>query len=536
MIISQSHEQLLKQGVNSLKHGALDQAIAISKQLNETFPNYANGWYFTYQTALAINNQKAALQSIKNANKISPNNIGWQLTQANIHIQLKQYNLAERCLLAISEHQLNNVQEQQLAQLFSQLGQSDLALKYYQQAIEKAPNNGDYYYNLATELRFRGDKVSAVSALRKAIELNSLDIDAYSLLVDVEKQTNDHNHANSLKSLLTEKISPKQQIQVLFSLAKCYEDLQHYSTSFDYLAQATALRRKHLKYDINQDLHVMKVIAQELSIDWWRKTQPAMTNLDAQITPIFIVGMPRTGSTLVEQILAADDSVFAGGELNIFSSLLTERVIAQFGHPKSQQALISNTAKIDYQGLGAEYLKIISQRIPEQQLGSVKFITDKLPLNFLYLGLIKKALPQAKIIHVNRAPIDTCYAIFKTLFQQVYPFSYEQTELAKYFLSYQQLMSHWQTLASHMFYDVHYEQLVCEPEKTSADMFNYCQLNWQASYVNTRAQNNNIKTASASQVSEPIYQHSVEKWRHYQSELAPMINILNSTDNLFDLA
>ena len=150
------------------------------------------------------------------------------------------------------------------------------------------------------------------------------------------------------------------------------------------------------------------------------------------------------------------------------------------------------------------------------------YFIDKLPFNYLYVGLIKAALPQAKIVHVMRNPMDTCYAVYKTLFQQAYPFSYQQQELAAYFISYQKLMQHWAQLADLDIHQISYEELVSAPKETGKKLYQFCGLDWHDRYIDVTSQQGMVNTASASQVRQEIHQGSLQKWQHYRQQLAPL--------------
>jgi hypothetical protein len=183
--------------------------------------------------------------------------------------------------------------------------------------------------------------------------------------------------------------------------------------------------------------------------------------------------------------------------------------------------MVRHSAGLDFAGLGDAY---IASTLPSTE-NSPRFV-DKMPLNFLYAGLIHKALPTAKIIHLRRHPLDTCYAIFKTLFQDAYPFSYQLQELAAYYLSYRQLMQHWEAVMPGVMYHLDYEKLVTEPEQQTRDLLAYCELDWEPRCLEFYEHGQASTTASASQVREPVYQSSVGKWRHYEEQLQPLVDLL----------
>ena len=229
---------------------------------------------------------------------------------------------------------------------------------------------------------------------------------------------------------------------------------------------------------------------------------PAATST---LKPIFILGMPRTGTTLVERILGQHPDVISIGEFPDFPQEvgLAAQQVPGVG------SLVEAALQIDYPALGARYL----QQAAAMAQGKPIFI-DKLPFSFIYCGLIKKALPQARIIHLVRDPLDTCFAIYKTLFNQVYSFSYQLDELADYFIEYKKLMAHWHQVLPGQILDVHYEQMVAEPEAQAKRILQWCDLPWQDDLLQFHQAKSASTTASAAQVRQPIHKKSVRKCGH----------------------
>jgi len=532
-------KKLLSQGWDFLRHKNINDAIKISQHLNKYHPNNGDGWHFTAQVALTIGNLNAAKQSFKNACKLVPTRIAWKISLADTYYNAREIEQVKSILLDVDELTLTASQHNQVALLFSQINLYEQSIKHYQEAISLEPNNHTHHYSLATVYRYAGDLAKAETSLTKAIECNVNDIDAHALRVDVQKQTPDHNHIESLTALLEQSGSAKQlpatqlmakdKVQIYFALAKSYEDLDDSAKSFEYLQQGAKLRRQHIEYNIEQDQNIMEDISHNFDQHWWSNTPTLKQSYisGTMITPIFVIGMPRTGSTLIDRMLSSGTEVLNAGELSDFSRLLTEQVQQVFGAEiKNKQQFIKAASQIDFEKLGNDYLASVEAQFAHLGLGkSVHYFSDKLPFNFLYTGLIQKALPHAKIIHITREPIDTCYAVFKTLFQQAYPFSYDQKELAEYFIAYKKLMAHWQQLADRAKLNIHtvsYEQIVAEPKKVAELLYQFCGLTWQAVYADMQNNNAAVTTASASQVRQPIHKDSVQKWRKYEQQLTPL--------------
>jgi hypothetical protein len=238
--------------------------------------------------------------------------------------------------------------------------------------------------------------------------------------------------------------------------------------------------------------------------------------------PIFIVGLPRTGTTLVDRILSSHSTVFAAGELNNFALEMT-RLIQRQGSVRSKSEAIAASLHIDFAQLGKNYID--STR---PQTGHSAHFIDKMPLNYLYCGLIAKALPNAKIIELVRHPLDTCYAIYKQLFTLAYPFSYDLDDLAQYYLAYVRLMQHWHAALPGRILRVRYEDVVDNQEQQTRRLLQYCELDWEDGCLAFEKNRQASTTASAVQVREPIYRSSLGKWRHVQHELQPLIEKLRA--------
>jgi len=550
------YQELLAQGWNFLRNKQINDAINISQHLNKSHPDNGDGWYYTAQVAVTIGNLKAAKQSFKNACKLVPAQIAWKISLANTYYNLREIEQVKSSLNDLESLALTATQHNQIALLFSQIHLYEQSIKHYQEAISLEPNNHSHYYSLAAVYRYAGNLEQAEAYLTKAIEYNAHDIDAHALRVDVKKQTPRHNHIESLTALLEQngtakqltstqlpatQLTTKDKVQINFALAKSYEDLGDSAKSFEYLQQGARLRRQHIEYNIKQDQTIMAGISKHFDQSWWSNTPIAKQEKlsEKKLTPIFIIGMPRTGSTLIDRVLSTGKTVLNAGELNDFSRLLTEQVQQKFGAEiKNKQQFIKAASQIDFEKLGNDYLASVKDQFAHLGLGeSINYFSDKLPFNFLYTGLIQKALPHAKIIHVTRDPMDTCYAVFKTLFQQAYPFSYEQKELAEYFIAYKKLMTHWQQLTDRAELNIHtvsYEQLVSEPAKISEQLYQFCGLTWQAEYADMQNNNAAVTTASASQVRQPIHKDSVQKWRKYEQQLLTLKQRLERAGILCD--
>src|SRR5262249_2263467 len=234
---------------------------------------------------------------------------------------------------------------------------------------------------------------------------------------------------------------------------------------WSHLDRAARLRRQHLQYDVQYDVDTVEWIIQAFP----REPSEPVQGCPAH-EPIFIVGLPRSGTTLIERILGCHSQVFAAGELNHFAGALVGAVLRSTGGaPLPRPKLVAASRELDFAALGADYL----ERARPATLHRARF-TDKMPLNYLYCGLIRRALPNARIVHVTRHPMASCYAMFKTLFKDGYPFSYDLDDIARYYVAYRRLMEHWRQSMPGVIHDVSYERLVRDQGNESRQLLAAC--------------------------------------------------------------
>ena len=383
----------------------------------------------------------------------------------------------------------------------------------YDQALAIDCDNPRYLFNRAAVRRFVGRIADAEADYDRVIAIDPADVEAWWNRSELRRQTPGDNHIEGLlKRLRAGFAAAIGEVPIRYALAKEYEDIGQYVESWGHLAAGAALRRSHLKYDVRRDVE---------TVDWIIGAFPAASRPTAgcpSTEPIFILGMPRTGSTLLERILSGNPAVHAAGELIDFAAALVDCVHRKIGADQvSRRDLVAASATLDFKVLGASYLQRTRPRT-----GHTPHFIDKMPLNYLYGGIIHAALPNAPMLHLARHPLATCYAVFKTLFNQGYPFSYDLTELAEYYIGYHRLMSHWHRVMPDAILDVSYEKLVTAPASEARRVFDHCSLEWSDDCLDIRQRGAASTTASAAQIRGPIYSSSVDLWRHYAGPLAPV--------------
>jgi tetratricopeptide (TPR) repeat protein len=409
--------------------------------------------------------------------------------------------------------------------LYSRANDQPRALAAYERALALAPEQPAFLFNRAAVRRFLGQLAESEADYDRVIGLRPADFEACRNRSDLRRQTKEHNHVAALRQLQLQLQAQtptdwRGAVQLHYALAKEYEDLGDYAASFGQLQTGSRLRREHLRYDIATDL---------ATVDWIVEAFPATANPGLEVAadagaygPIFILGLPRSGSTLLERILGRHSQVHAAGELQAMALAIVDAVRQRSGQATlSRRELITQSSQLDFAALSRDYL---SRARAAGAVGE-RFI-DKMPLNFLYCGLIRRALPQARIVHVQRQPMAACYAMYKTLFEDAYPFSYDLSELGRYYLAYRRLMRHWTQAMPGQIHELRYESLIADQLGETRRLLDFCGLDWEDACARFHENPDPSTTASAAQVRQPIYDSSVEQWRHYGDQLSELRRLL----------
>lgn len=410
---------------------------------------------------------------------------------------------------------------QEIAQRFTSLGLHVEAERCFARALALEPENPAHLYNHATALIALGRLAEAERALDRVIELAPGDSDAWYNRATLRRQTAQGNHVALIEEQLRRlPASAPGEVALSYALAKELEDLGEHARSFAALKRGADARRRRLAYAIESDVETMRLIGEAFSSDFFAR--PHRGHDDAR--PLFVVGLPRSGSTLVDRILSSHPGIGSRGE----STDLALALLRTAAPSANKAELVRHSTQLDFRALGERYCKHLSD-------GPALRLIDKTPTNFLYLGLIIAALPQARVVHVRRRPMDACYAMYKTLFRSAYPFSYDLQDLGRYWLAYDRLMEHWRgLLPADRFLEVDYEDLVANQEAVSRRLVAHAGLPWDAACLAFENNNEPTLTASAAQVRQPIYKSSVELWRRYETQLSPLVALLRQAGIAID--
>ena len=397
-------------------------------------------------------------------------------------------------------------------------GDAEKAVTVYQRAIALKPTLSDTYNNMGNALKELGRFPEALAAFDKALELAPESYGAYVNLVDTKKfATNDDHHLVAMEKYKGDfdGMPDEKRMHLHFALGKAYDDLKRYDEAFENLAEGCKRKRATINYNEAEVLgyfeRIKSVITKEVVAQFKGK------GVDSQL-PIFVLGMPRSGTTLAEQIIASHPRVKGAGELKDLSDTINS-VRDSKGNIAPFPELLPVINGDELQKIANAYLRRLQAHAP-----GAERITDKMPSNFYFAGLIHLAMPNAKIIHTNRNPVDTCVSCFSKLFAGEQSQTYDLAELGRYYRAYSSLMDHWrQVLPKGAFLDVVYEEVVADTEGQARRILDFCGLEWDPAVLNFHKNERPIKTASASQVRKPIYSSSVARWRNYESHLGPLL-------------
>ena len=404
----------------------------------------------------------------------------------------------------------------QLVLFHTQLGRLREAYRCAKQLESLLPDSPDALFTVASAATAVGRFDDAELLLDKIISTDPGQAEAYYALAMLRRQSPDANHIEELEQRLaaTPKGAPGE-VPIRYALGKEYEDLEQYDKSFTHFARGAAARRSRLSYDVATDIAAIDEITATFD-GAWRDRSAAGDTIQG---PVFVLGLPRSGTTLVDRILDAHHDVTSLGELNDFAYA----VMRAGGPAASKSALIKNVAAADLNKLGKGYWNAM------QGYGeSAPFLIDKTPANYLYLGLIMQSLPAARIVHVRRHPMASGYAMFKALFRMGYPFSYDLEQTGRYYAAYHRLMEHWRHVWPQRILDVDYEALVDDQETVSRAIIKYCGLQWSDACLTYHKNVTPTATASATQVREPVYKHARDLWRRIEPQLEPLARVLKT--------
>jgi tetratricopeptide (TPR) repeat protein len=410
-------------------------------------------------------------------------------------------------------------------------GNLNAALKHYRRALALKPDLADAYNNMGNVLKELGELGEAEQAYLEALRLDANFTGIYVNLADSKKFTPSDPHLAAMETLAakTEGLSKTDRMQLDFALGKAYADVKDYGRSFEHLLAGNAAKRATISYNEKTAMALFDQIEAAFTAELIAVKSGGG---DPSTMPIFVIGMPRSGTTLVEQIIASHPLVHGAGELKTFNDVVLT-VHGPDGKTIPYPDFVPALAAAPLKQIGSRYLALVRELVSRSdgEKKEAQYVTDKMPSNYYFAGLIHLALPNAKIIHTMRDPMDTCISCFSKLFAGEQNHTYDLGELGRYYKRYQQLMAHWRrVLPQDRIFDVRYEDVVADVEGEARRIIAHCGLPWDDSCLAFHETKRPIRTASATQVRQPIYKSAVGRWRVYEQHLGPLLTALESAE------
>lgn len=485
---------------------------------------FADAYFLLAMISSAFGQNAKAIKLIEQALVLSPESAEYMAFLAK-HYALEN-NHIEAVYYAKKSADLNSDNALVLDTIgvaYSQIGLHKEAVTYFKQAVAKDDCQASYFYNLGASLKFIGDFKQARWAYQQTIKLAPLYCKAHAALTSLGEVSTDNNHIAQLNDVYAQVNSADDRLYIGHALAREYETLSDYDSAFSFLSEVKQAKLNELSYNFAQDLEMFEALKSFFSPNKFT------TSGYESKEPIFVVGMPRTGTTLVERILSQHSDVTSAGELQHFG-LLFKKMVATQSNKVIDADTVNAATNIDFKVLGESYIN--STRALTGK--TAKFV-DKMPLNVLYVGFILLALPKAKIVCLDRNPLDTIVSNFRQLFAvnfSYYNYAYSLNDTTDFYLSFKMLAELWLTLFPENFYLVNYELLVNNPQQEAKKMVEFCGLDWQENCLHIDNNDAPVATASAVQVRQPISNKSIGNWRKYEHYLSDVMAKLKAAKAL----
>ena len=528
--------------LNKFKNKEYPKALKLSLDITNVFPKYQQGWKILAAIYIEMGNYSQALEANKISIKLVPNdasayfNYGITLTLSEklieainaynkaiylkpnyiealnnlgiLYNKIEEFNKARDIFIKIVSIRPNITTYTNLGNVYKNIKNNEEAIACYKKAISIDKNYYQGYFNLGIIYTSIGKIDDAIINFEKSIFLNPNYAEAHRQLSLLKKYSlNDEHLKYLLKFYNKNGISDFHKCNISFALGKANEDLGDYNKSLFFYHEANSLRKKLLNYHINQDIRLFSQIKNSFSS---YKNIKIDDKIKSSPYPIFVLGMPRSGTTLIEQIISSHSMVYGAGEISFI------------GNHGSSLALNKLESKLDYfVNFKKKYLDRLMNLSSKH-----KYVVDKMPSNFIYIGLIKVVFPNAKIVHVKRDPAATCWSNYKKYFiSKNLGYCYSLTDIVEYYKLYKNLMDFWNDQIKNInIYELDYDHLTNNQEKEIKKLISYLDLEWEEKCLYPHFNRRNIDTASKHQVRKEIYNDSSKDWLNYKPYLNGLLD------------
>lgn len=433
--------------------------------------------------------------------------------------RLEEAELAFRRALAINPNLPNS--HSNLGVILQDLTKHQEAETCFRKALQINPDYAVAHFNIGTLHMEAGRMQEAEESLSRCLKLAPGNAAAIMALLDLARYRPDDPRFESLEEAYAERTSlpMEDRIKLNFAMGRAMENIGQYDRSFAAYEEGNKLCSEIRLFDEAEDECFLEETCKLFSHEMFKRYANFEKGVQDERVPVFIVGMPRSGTTLIEQILASHQEFFGAGELRALDDITRGVEVMPTGFPRNERDLDI------FRRYGQSYLDQVWKLAPE-----AVYISDKMPENFKYLGLIHLMLPNAKIIHAMRDPMDTCFSCYSTPFAVGHEYSFDLEMLGRRFVRYKKLMQHWHSVLPHgRILDVSYENMTEDPEREAKRILEYLGLPWDPACLKFYETDRVVHTTSVAQVRKPIYKSSVAKWRHYEKYLSPLLEVILSS-------
>jgi len=517
MVTSLNNDKI-KTAINFLHQGLYEEAFPIYQSQYSKFKNNGQLLYQYAFTAIQVGKHQQAKNIATRTIKISPNIGGAYNVLGIVALEETEYVDAISFFDQFLKYEPNNIDGySNLARAYISVNQDEQAAELQKKACEFAPMRTDLILNYAQTLKTLGQFLHAKDRCFDVLKIDPSDAEAWRLLSTLNALSADEDLCKLEEALQNNK-NPMEKAKIHFAIAGMYEKEKNIDLAFKNYDLGNGLADRYYDFDVNVMGKYIAAIKEQYQPELMKKFEGC--GLDTSKI-IFIVGMPRSGTTLVEQVLSGHSEVDAAGELTFLDAGLLKHGLSI---NREYPFCLNRWRRKDLQEVGKKYLRSV-----DMLKSKTKHITDKMPENFMHLGMIHSIFPNARIIHCTRNPIDTCLGNYRQLFQlNNLQLSYSQAKLVKHYKAYQLLMAHWNSLFGDKILEVKYENFVTDVENNTRALIKHCGLDWEDQCLNITDRNRAVKTVSSVQVREGIHSENIDKWRKYEKFIQPLIQGLGA--------